>query len=431
MPSPDNKKDATGSFSRNWFENSVRNIEPSAENFRIWAQDNKGVLKESGWLFEDHPRDPKLYSPEGHYVDVIRDAGGPNPAWQWFVEGGPSTQGYEDPMRIGGQGEVDPMSEGARPEVNHVWDEEQEEWRLLRPDDPGYDPSWGLVDKFGDPMVIDPLGDTKYDKWLRGIYEREEWDLPDRAASTGSGSRSGGGAGAWTDETQPEYRYYGTDPNQDWDVDQSWLREAPPFWHEPWVGPEEFTFPGYEPPPDFSYPEFAPPSADEVLTEDPGYQFRRDEGLRAMEASAASRGTLRGGGTIKGLIDYGSNVASQEYEKAHARLLMAHRENRGAAAGAYAMNLGAGQTAYGLQRENAMRNELLNRESAFRDYTTNYQRAQDILQPKMASWDAQQAAARSAAKALHDRQWQAYTYSQPSGSDIYKYIPGGSSQSAV
>lgn len=422
---------------RSWFENSVRNIEPSAENLRIWADDNKAELEASGWLFEDHPRDPKLYSPGGYYVDVIRDAGGPSPAWHWVVEGSPSTtQGYGEPP-IGSQGDFAPPGEGSPPSVNHVWDDKLKIFRILHPDDPDYDPSWGLVDQFGEPMVIDPLGDTKYDRWLRKIYESEEWDLPPGDEPDDKKNPTPPGSGQPPDETQPEYRYYGTDPHQDWDVDQSWFREAPSFDFsaDPWVGPEEFTFPGYEAPPDFSYPEFAPPSADEVLAEDPGYQFRLGEGIRALEAGAASKGTLRGGGTLKGLIDYGQNAASQEYDKAYARRLMGHQENRGAAAGAYGMNLGAGQTAYGLQRENAMRNELLNRESAFRDYTTNYnnmyQLAQDRYEPQLASWGRQQDAERAAAKARYDRQWQAYTYSQPSGSEIYRHVPGVPPQSGV
>ena len=137
----------------------------------------------------------------------------------------------------------------------------------------------------------------------------------------------------------------------------------------------------------------------------------------------------------KALDDYGQSAASQEYEKAHTRRFMAHQENRGAAAGAYGMNLGAGQTAYGLQRRNATENEILNRESAFSDYTTNYnnmyQLAQDRYEPQLASWSAQQTSERAAAKSRFDRQWDAYTYSQPSGSDIFKYAPAVPPQKVV
>ena len=47
----------------------------------------------------------------------------------------------------------------------------------------------------------------------------------------------------------------------------------------------------------------------------PGYQFRLGEGLKALERSAASRGTLLTGGTLKGMQRYAQDVASQEYDK--------------------------------------------------------------------------------------------------------------------
>lgn len=47
--------------------------------------------------------------------------------------------------------------------------------------------------------------------------------------------------------------------------------------------------------------------------EDPGYQFRFDEGRRAIEGSAASRGMLMSGGTLKALTRYGQGVADQQY----------------------------------------------------------------------------------------------------------------------
>lgn len=46
----------------------------------------------------------------------------------------------------------------------------------------------------------------------------------------------------------------------------------------------------------------------------PGYQFRQDEGARAIENSAAARGRLFSGGTIKGLTRYSQGVASDEFQ---------------------------------------------------------------------------------------------------------------------
>ena len=49
------------------------------------------------------------------------------------------------------------------------------------------------------------------------------------------------------------------------------------------------------------------------LETSPGYQFRLGEGLKALERSAASRGTLLTGGTLKGLQRYAQDYASGEY----------------------------------------------------------------------------------------------------------------------
>lgn len=45
----------------------------------------------------------------------------------------------------------------------------------------------------------------------------------------------------------------------------------------------------------------------------PGYKFAFDEGQRAVQSSAASRGTLLTGGTLKALTKYGTGVADQLY----------------------------------------------------------------------------------------------------------------------
>lgn len=46
----------------------------------------------------------------------------------------------------------------------------------------------------------------------------------------------------------------------------------------------------------------------------PGYQFRLDQGTQAIDRSAASRGNLGSGATLKALSDYGQGMASQEYQ---------------------------------------------------------------------------------------------------------------------
>ena len=52
----------------------------------------------------------------------------------------------------------------------------------------------------------------------------------------------------------------------------------------------------------------------------PGYEFRLSEGLKAIERSASSRGSLRGGATMKASGRYADGTASAEYENFANRL---------------------------------------------------------------------------------------------------------------
>lgn len=55
------------------------------------------------------------------------------------------------------------------------------------------------------------------------------------------------------------------------------------------------------------------------FTTDPGYQFRLEQGMKALNASAAAKGMGQSGANIKGAIDYGQNKASDEYTNAFNR----------------------------------------------------------------------------------------------------------------
>ena len=48
-------------------------------------------------------------------------------------------------------------------------------------------------------------------------------------------------------------------------------------------------------------------------TTSPGYQFRMDEGMRAVENSAAAKGMLGSGGTLKDLVRFGQGTAAADY----------------------------------------------------------------------------------------------------------------------
>jgi hypothetical protein len=55
------------------------------------------------------------------------------------------------------------------------------------------------------------------------------------------------------------------------------------------------------------------------FTTDPGYQFRLEQGMRALNASAAAKGMGMSGANIKGATQYGQNLGSQEYQNAFTR----------------------------------------------------------------------------------------------------------------
>lgn len=52
---------------------------------------------------------------------------------------------------------------------------------------------------------------------------------------------------------------------------------------------------------------------------DPGYGFRMSEGMKALERSAAARGGLLSGATLKGIQRFGQDLGSQEYTNAFNR----------------------------------------------------------------------------------------------------------------
>ena len=53
--------------------------------------------------------------------------------------------------------------------------------------------------------------------------------------------------------------------------------------------------------------------------EDPGYNFRLNQGMNGIENSAAARGSQLSGATLKELQRYGQNFASKEYNNAYGR----------------------------------------------------------------------------------------------------------------
>lgn len=60
--------------------------------------------------------------------------------------------------------------------------------------------------------------------------------------------------------------------------------------------------------------QFQAPTAQESINS-PGFQFRLGEGLKALQRSAAAKGTLLTGGTLKASNDYAQNQATTQYQQ--------------------------------------------------------------------------------------------------------------------
>jgi hypothetical protein len=74
---------------------------------------------------------------------------------------------------------------------------------------------------------------------------------------------------------------------------------------------------------------------------DPGYAFRMSEGMKGLERSAAARGGLASGATMKGIQRFGQDLGSQEYMNAFNR----YQTNRANQLNPLQSLMGAGQTA--------------------------------------------------------------------------------------
>ena len=128
------------------------------------------------------------------------------------------------------------------------------------------------------------------------------------------------------------------DPNGgDWGYLTEPFTGTPPNYHALALG--DFNFPSLTAPPPFSYPDFTPPTADSIYA-DPSYQFRKGEGEQSLQQSAAGRGVLRTGGTLKDVLNYGQNAASQEYSNIFNRGAQTYNMGLDKALSTYGVNWG-------------------------------------------------------------------------------------------
>lgn len=89
------------------------------------------------------------------------------------------------------------------------------------------------------------------------------------------------------------------------------------------------------------YGSLAQPFGMAQFEQDPGYGFRQSEGMKALERSAAARGGLLSGSTMKGIQRFGQDLASQEYQNAFNR----YQVERAARLNPLQSLMGSGQSA--------------------------------------------------------------------------------------
>lgn len=120
------------------------------------------------------------------------------------------------------------------------------------------------------------------------------------------------------------------------------------------------------------YGQFQAPTLQEAQNT-PGYQFTLQQGENALQNSAAARGDLLSGNTMKALTDYGQNLANTTYNDVYNRALNSYQTNAGnfyqnqanqygrlMGLGGLGLQTGMGAAQLGLQNEGQFANTMTN-----------------------------------------------------------------------
>lgn len=252
-------------------------------------------------------------------------------------------------------------------------------------------------DEYGDLIEVPDQGDQSYNPYLDPSNFAPNppptaeggWSNAPPTEMTPGSPNFGGAPEGWT--TGDDGLYYFNDPTKQQGPPPTTIGGLPGY-----GGPSKPDYgffrgaPGFHfnAPPPFSYQEFSAPTLEQAQNE-PGYAFARDEGQRAMQQSAAGRGVLRSGGTLKDLAAWANKFAEQNYGNVYNRNF---------------------QTWNG------------NRNNAFNNYNVNYNNAFNLAkaqyEPEFASWQTEMNLGQSAADKGFDRAYDLYKYDNPSGSEI-------------
>ena len=162
---------------------------------------------------------------------------------------------------------------------------------------------------------------------------------PPQSGGGGGGGGGGGTGGGTTGKgvTDPTLYAPFTAKQPDYVAPQVYTPPTyPTIPNEPVYTPPPLA-PVYTPPPAFSYGTFQAPTLAEAQQQ-PGYQFGLQQGEQALQQSAAAQGLLRTGGTLKDILNYGQQAATQNYQNVYNNDLTAYTTNRGTAEDTYNTN---------------------------------------------------------------------------------------------
>ena len=225
------------------------------------------------------------------------------------------------------------------------------------------------------------------------------------------------------ENTLPEFSYDGQSPtwggSTPFDYTSNPLPDAPSFNN---IG--ESTVPlwgGYDP---------------ARLTEDPGYQFRLQEGTKAIESSAAAKGMLGSGKTLKDLARYSQGLASQEFANARNRAVEDYSLGRSANTEQYGRDVQ--RTQYGNELGQQAFSNLYNlSNTGFNRYlqgdTINQQRALQDYQLAAAEEDTQRQRALQDYQLAYGRAMDTYQMPWQEQTNLYNMLAGmsGMGQTAL
>ena len=263
------------------------------------------------------------------------------------------------------------------------------QYTLVKPWDAGFDPTYGGYSS-GNPNLTSNGTASPWDIWLNSVYKHQGWDLPPlpgpapnnnpdptpttippgptTTTATGGGTTSSGGGGGGT-------RTSGTlgDMAFNWPTTSLPTYTPPPAFDYP-----GFSYESYAPAQPFSYADFQKPTLEEAQ-QDPGYEFARTEGLRAIKNRASAMGSANTGGTLKDLMTWGNNFANQNYGNVFDRNLRTYSTNRDNAFNTWGANELARAQAYDRNYKTALDSYTTSRNNAAENYATNYGVSRDTF----------------------------------------------------